>query len=1027
MNLINTLEAMAWGEYREVTTVQGPLLVKSMKANSDVWNLWKQPAIQEEMKKSGYTLRKEKDGWRLYRWAAVYRKETKERLLEESRASDTDAELMRPQGLDYRPFQRAGIKYAIDRLFGQNGQRQRNAVLIGDDMGLGKLSNINAKTLTPSGWRKIGDLRVGDKIIDADGMASTITGVFPQGVKPNYEITFSDGSTAHCGPEHLWEVRDGNMATRGKSWKIMTLQQMMDAGLKLKSGANKFEIPQFPGHIETTGIEPNIDAWILGQLIGNGTTGGSDGEIKVTSNSNDKDVITRIEAIGGISKRREGDTTVTRLPIGRCGRIMDTLRELELDCKSKEKSIHQSLLVTPWNYRVELLRGMMDADGSNNKNRITYHTCAPKLAEGIADLVRSLGGAAVIREYDRSTEGKPTEWQVNIHTQFCPFSSARKSKGWKADRRSRGNKIESARYIDNQESVCIMVDHPRHLYVTEGYKLTHNTVQAIGILNNDYNLRDIRVLVVCPASLKLNWRNEMRKWMMDGFGNEVVVVKDKWPAHDTIPARMIIVNYDVLHKWEKEIREEEWDYIIFDEAHYLKNEKARRTKLALGGVLEIKKGEESIMKEIAPIPVKKKIFLTGTPIPNRVMEIWPIVHECDPMGLGANHMHFAKRYGKNNDNLNELQERMRAAFMVRRMKMDVLKELPPKQRSVMSMDPDDYGMDRIFKEEMSVFRQYQELLRTWSIKTELAKAEGIEEHRKILREKKLKLGLQASELAKLRQKTAIAKAPGVIDQVKNVVEEGQKVILFAHHIAVLDKLQEGIEAAEMSFVRIDGSTSMNDRQAAVEKFQAGEIDVFLGGIIPAGVGLTLTRASYVIFAELDWVPGQMTQCEDRAHRMGQLDIVFILHAVMEGSLDEYMAKKLIEKQELIEKALDKHEEGDEDESTEDAAESFAAGDSASTKSASATKIGEEADRMSEVMKDAVRASINKLTMDVPKSMNAIDLEILKSLKANQSDRSLAMARRIARKFTAHLDTEIAKNLDWPKPEKETKDGATANC
>lgn len=685
MDLIQTLEAMSWGPYKELTTKQGPMRVKRMPSTTDYWTLWKSAKL--EMQNNGYTLQKDKSGmWWAYRWIKWISDSAKDRLLEESRAEDSDIDLLRPPGLEYRPFQRAGIKYAIDRLFGQHGQRQRKAILIGDDMGLGK------------------------------------------------------------------------------------------------------------------------------------------------------------------------------------------------------------------------------------------------------------------------------------------------------------------------------------------------SVQAIGILNQDHNLRDIRAIVICPASIKLNWRNEMRKWILEGLGNEAIVIKNTWPGELT-PGQLLILNYDVLHKWEAELRRTLWDYIIFDEAHYMKTETTRRTVYALGGILKV--GE--IHKIVDAIPCGKKIFLTGTPIPNKVIEIWPIAKECDPNGLGASKGAFVSRYctkgedGGMNDNLNELQERMRATFMVRRMKGDVLKELPPKVRSVITLDPEDYNLDRMFTEEMSIFADYQALLRTWQIRTELAKAESIESHRTVLREKKMKLGLQAGELSRMRQKTAVAKVPGVIDQVKIITDQGEKVILFAHHIEVLDKLQEALVDAGLRVVRLDGSTSQDNRQKAVEDFQAGKADVFLGGIIPAGVGITLTAATHVIFAELDWVPGQMTQAEDRAHRIGQLMVVFIFHVVMEGSLDEYMAKRLIEKQDVIERTLDRQDDEDDIQETEaEDGDDFAARETASTKGTTAEKLKDESERMTMEMRIASASAIYLLQTTPPKEMNSVDREILDNLvaKGDLTALQLALGRKIAWKHRKSLDASIAKDMEWPKPQKE---------
>ena len=140
-----------------------------------------------------------------------------------------------------------------------------------------------------------------------------------------------------------------------------------------------------------------------------------------------------------------------------------------------------------------------------------------------------------------------------------------------------------------------------------------------------------------------------------------------------------------------------------------------------------------------------------------------------------------------------------------------------------------------------------------------------------------------AEISELRKTTAIAKAPLVAAHVAEIVEEtGNKVVLFAHHHEVIDLLCE--ELAECGIVKLDGRDSMESRNAAVESFQSDDsVKVFVGGIHAAGVGLTLTASAHVVFAELDWVPGVMSQCEDRCHRIGQADQVLIQHLVLEGS------------------------------------------------------------------------------------------------------------------------------------------------
>ena len=170
---------------------------------------------------------------------------------------------------------------------------------------------------------------------------------------------------------------------------------------------------------------------------------------------------------------------------------------------------------------------------------------------------------------------------------------------------------------------------------------------------------------------------------------------------------------------------------------------------------------------------------------------------------------------------------------------------------------------------------------------------------------KLKVAAQAhfTEMATLRRETAIAKAPLVAAHVRDAVDAGGKVVVFAHHHEVIDTLMSELD--DLGCVKLDGRDNMQARNAAVNAFQEDEdVNVFVGGIQAAGVGLTLTASSHVVFAELDWVPGNISQAEDRCHRIGQADQVLVQHLVFERSIDVRLARTLVSKQAVIDKALD---------------------------------------------------------------------------------------------------------------------------
>lgn len=405
------------------------------------------------------------------------------------------------------------------------------------------------------------------------------------------------------------------------------------------------------------------------------------------------------------------------------------------------------------------------------------------------------------------------------------------------------------------------------------------TIEAIGVFNFDESIR--KVLVVCPASLRLNWSREFSKWSVRPI--KIAVVNGGKPSDlPTAPWDVLVVNYDVLAKHRKWVDAFAIDLLICDEAHYLKNPKANRTKAVLGQRV---KGVE----KARGIQARRKLFLTGTPIVNRPVELWPLVEALDPADLGRNFFGYAQRFcdAKQNkwgwdfsgaSHLEELQRKLREKFMVRRLKADVLAELPAKRRQVIEIPANG---------DADLAARSLEIMEAWEELDGEAKSVAF------------------TEMSRVRHELGVAKIPHVVAHLTDCLESGP-VVCFAHHRDVID----GIKAAFPDAVTLTGETAMAERQAAVDAFQAGRAQLFVGNIQAAGVGITLTRSAHVVFAELDWVPGNLSQAEDRCHRIGQSESVLVQHVVMEGSLDAVMAQKVISKQAVIEKALDRKDATD---------------------------------------------------------------------------------------------------------------------
>jgi len=426
----------------------------------------------------------------------------------------------------------------------------------------------------------------------------------------------------------------------------------------------------------------------------------------------------------------------------------------------------------------------------------------------------------------------------------------------------------------SRKNTCLIGDQPG----------LGKTIQAIGTINLIPEIKT--VLVVCPASLKINWRNELEKWLVVKRGIGILDSKSK-----QIQDEICIVNYDILDKL-KELLTRPWDLIIADEIHLCKNPKSKRTKAAW-----------KIFKE-----AKRKLLLTGTPILNRPIELQPILKElgCD---FAQDFMKYTKRYCdakqgywgwdfSGASNLEELQQRLRESVMVRRLKKDVLKELPAKRRQIIVLSQEGYEAQ--VKRESTHREAIERIKKDIS---ELGTDTGFEEDIKSLKAMKKS---EQGEIMRIRHETALVKVPSVIKHCKDMMEEVNKVVVFAHHKDVIAGLALGLK--EFNPLVLTGDTKVDERQAMVERFNTQpENRIFIISIKAGGVGFSLTSCSNIVNAELDWVPGNMLQTEDRLHgieRGEEGQSLLIQHIVIDGSIDAAIAKMLVEKQSVADKALD---------------------------------------------------------------------------------------------------------------------------
>lgn len=397
------------------------------------------------------------------------------------------------------------------------------------------------------------------------------------------------------------------------------------------------------------------------------------------------------------------------------------------------------------------------------------------------------------------------------------------------------------------------------------------TLQAISVYKY-YNAK--KLLVICPAYLRYTWKHELEKWIPGIQTSVILTGKD---SLDQKPP--LIISYELAAVQGKVLKKMKFDMVVCDESHYLKSHKTKRSKA------------------IAPLvkSIPKALLLSGTPALNRPVELYSQVHMLYPK-IFPKFKQYAERYcdGKMSpmgfydtsgmSNNYELKWLIRKVCLIRRVKRDVLTELPKKCRSEIYLQLHK----RDIKPMTPKFNRWAELNRTipgMVPASDAIKAAAFE--RKCL-------------ISELYRMTSVSKVKVVKKVVKDMVDQGLKFIVFCYHKALMDAVQEVCP----SNMRIDGNTPHAKRQDYVKEFQEGDTQVAVLSLLAASTGLTLTATSIVLFAELYFVPGVILQAEDRVHRIGQKNSCDIRFIIAKGSLDEHIWKMLHYKVATLDTALD---------------------------------------------------------------------------------------------------------------------------
>ena len=396
-------------------------------------------------------------------------------------------------------------------------------------------------------------------------------------------------------------------------------------------------------------------------------------------------------------------------------------------------------------------------------------------------------------------------------------------------------------------------------------------------------------LVVCPASLKLNWEKEALHWLPEG--KTVALIQGA--SHQKFIGDLLIINYEILGIHQKALQAYGLKAIVLDESQAVKNYRAQRTKTA---------------KEIAE-NIEIRLCLTGTPVLNRPQELisqLQVLGRLDDVG-GFNH--FIHRYcnAKQTEygwdlsgaaNLEELNDKLRSTCYIRRKKADVLGELPAKQRAIIPVEISNRKEYKHAEKDLIAWlraRASEDKTFLISIKHLSPKEQKkLKQQRADSTEERARRALQLVRIEALKQLTAKGKLIAVQEWIESFLETGEKLLVFAYHNEIVEKLAKHFNAPS-----ITGDTPFNMRQTTVENFQINtECKLLILNLQVGGVGLTLTAASNVAFVELGWTPAVMDQATDRTHRIGQQNQVTAWYLLAANTIDEQI-DALIERKRLV--------------------------------------------------------------------------------------------------------------------------------
>lgn len=760
-------------------------------------------------------------------------------------------------------FQLAGMERLYNRL-----TKLRSGSILGDSVGLGKSQPLKAKVLTPTGWKRMGDLQVGDRVIGSSGKPVRVTGVFDQGLRPVVQVKLTDRTVIECDREHLWATNTSDRNARRMPHRVYTTAEIAKT---LRWGGNlkqlRHFIPVLSSPAEFTGqCTLPLHPYVIGALLGDGGLS----QHSVMFSTSDAFILKKMDGLlpcGVFIKRVPTSKYDYRIRsmggVGRSNIVRAALRDLGLTgLRSIAKYIPDQYLFASTENRLHVLQGLMDTDGSAYSNGyVEFCSVSRSLASDVAFLVQSLGGVAKVslgKSYCHLKTGDRVRCNdryrvgVVMPVGLCPFSLPRKADMYRSHKRNGPSRaIHSVTDVGEKLCRCISVDAPDQLYVTAGCAVTHNTIQTIGLISRLRAERRLgngvghMVLVATTLSLKSQWKDEIEKFakpripvlMIDGSAKERVR-----RFQEARRMGIVIINHEMMRGTYRELCEElRPRLLVIDETYKIANPSSALSQS---------------MMEFSKQWTEWVLCFNATPIDNGLADMYPQVKVVDRAMLG-DHEGFVNRYIKINPytgceegikNVPEFRKRI-AAVMLRRTHAECGTQMPEVVSQVRPC--------QMSKMQFAAYVTARGIL----IQGSKNRAPPLN----LLHD--MRYAAFAADVNDAKSESC--KYDELVSLVRNELVD-QRVVVFTRYARIAKWLVMRGQADGLRIRAVTGASTNRERNDLRRRFNSD-----LGrGMILVGTeamqhGLNLQSAGVIVNLDLPWTPGKLRQRIGRIARIGQ--------------------------------------------------------------------------------------------------------------------------------------------------------------